>query len=235
MKILSEGKFRSFNGFQSMGIKPTYKLNFDSTQIECTDDHLFLRDDGVWVEAKNMVVDEKYSKYRFLNSIKTKKQIEVFDAINVENTNSFYAEGITAHNCSLLYIDETAFVENWDEFFQSVYPTISSGKKTKILYTSTPNGLNHFHKTCEFAQLAEDDVDYNGFTYIEVPWQRVPGRDEAWRKDTLAAMNGDTEQFAQEFECVGEDTEIILKDIGSDEIVKTTIGKLYRWMQMENS
>jgi len=106
------------------------------------------------------------------------------------------SSAIRGKSISFLYIDETAFVENWDEFFASVFPTISSGKTTKMLYTSTPNGLNHFYKTCEGAKL-----DTNGFEYVEVPWQRVPGRDEAWRKETLAAMDQDTQKFSQEFEC----------------------------------
>ena len=106
------------------------------------------------------------------------------------------SSAIRGKSISFLYIDETAFVENWDEFFASVFPTISSGKTTKMLYTSTPNGLNHFYKTCEGAKL-----DTNGFEYVEVPWERVPGRDEAWKKETLAAMDHDTQKFAQEFEC----------------------------------
>ena len=106
------------------------------------------------------------------------------------------SSAIRGKSISFLYIDETAFVENWDEFFASVFPTISSGKTTKMLYTSTPNGLNHFYKTCEGAK-----ADTNGFEYVEVPWQKVPGRDEAWRKETLAAMDQDTQKFSQEFEC----------------------------------
>jgi len=103
---------------------------------------------------------------------------------------------IRGKSISFLYIDETAFVENWDEFFASVFPTISSGKTTKILLTSTPNGLNHFYKTCEGAK-----EDKNGYAYIEVPWYKVPGRDEAWKTETLAAMDDDLEKFAQEFCC----------------------------------
>ena len=106
------------------------------------------------------------------------------------------SSAIRGKSISLLYIDEAAFVENWDEFFASVFPTISSGDTTKILFTSTPNGLNHFYKTCMGAQDGS-----NGYQYIEVPWQKVPGRDENWRQETLAAMDFDLEKFAQEFEC----------------------------------
>tara|TARA_R110000868_G_scaffold81456_1_gene230526 strand:+ start:3447 stop:5069 length:1623 start_codon:yes stop_codon:yes gene_type:complete len=106
------------------------------------------------------------------------------------------SSAIRGKSISFLYIDETAFVENWDEFFASVFPTISSGNTTKILFTSTPNGLNHFYKTCEGAR-----ENRNGYIYIEVPWQRVPGRDDVWKKETLEGMDFDMQKFSQEFEC----------------------------------
>jgi len=56
--------------------------------------------------------------------------------------------------------------------------------------------LNHFYKTCEGAK-----ENINGFEYVEVPWQRVPGRDDKWKAETLAAMDNDTQKFTQEFEC----------------------------------
>lgn len=127
------------------------------------------------------------------------------------------SSAIRGKSISLLYIDEAAFVENWDEFFASVFPTISSGETTKILFTSTPNGLNHFYKTCEGAKQ-----DINGYQYVEVPWQRVPGRDEKWRQETLGAMDFDTEKFAQEFECafLGSSGTLI-----SGAVLKTLVNK----------
>ena len=106
------------------------------------------------------------------------------------------SSAIRGKSISLLYIDETAFVENWDEFFASVFPTISSGKTTKILLTSTPNGLNHFYKTCEGAREGT-----NGYEFVRVMWSDVPGRDETWKQETLSSMDFDYEKFAQEFEC----------------------------------
>lgn len=106
------------------------------------------------------------------------------------------SSAIRGKSVSFLYIDETAFVEGWDEFFAAVYPTISSGKTTKILLTSTPNGLNHFYKTCEGAKTGK-----NGYQFVQVLWNDVPGRDEQWRQETLASMDFDSEKFAQEMEC----------------------------------
>jgi hypothetical protein len=105
------------------------------------------------------------------------------------------SSAIRGTSVSFLYIDECAHIENWSEFFSSVYPTISSGKTTKILMTSTPLGLNHFWSIVDGARKKN-----NGYEIVEVNWYDVPGRDEAWRQDTLASMNFNTEQFAQEFE-----------------------------------
>lgn len=104
-------------------------------------------------------------------------------------------DSIRGYSINLLFIDEAAFVENWDEFFTSTFPTISSGKSTKVVLVSTPNGLNHFHKTWKYA--IEKRNEYNP---IMVRWNEVPGRDEAWKQTTLSGMNFDNEKFSQEHE-----------------------------------
>jgi len=104
------------------------------------------------------------------------------------------SDNVRGHSISICYLDECAFIDNYDEFFASVFPTISSGSDTKILMTSTPRGLNHFYKTVKLGKEGK-----NGFHVIEVPWHRVPGRDDNWKIKTLEALNGDTEKFDQEF------------------------------------
>lgn len=104
------------------------------------------------------------------------------------------SDNIRGHSISICYLDECAFIDNYDEFFASVFPTISSGSETKIIMTSTPKGLNHFYKTVQRGIEGK-----NGYHVIEVPWHRVPGRDHNWKKKTLEALNGDEEKFEQEF------------------------------------
>lgn len=106
------------------------------------------------------------------------------------------ASAIRGYTINLLFIDEAAHIDNWDEFFTSVYPTISSGTDSKIILVSTPNGLNHFYSTWVNAQEGR-----NGYHPILVNWQAVPGRDEKWKQDTLAGMNFDIEKFDQEMNC----------------------------------
>ena len=105
-------------------------------------------------------------------------------------------DSIRGYSINLLFIDEAAFIENWDEFFTSVYPTISSGSESKIVLVSTPNGLNHFYSIWVNALQKR-----NQYNYISVHWEKVPGRDEKWKTDTLAAMNFDLEKFDQEYNC----------------------------------
>lgn len=106
------------------------------------------------------------------------------------------SDNIRGYSINLLFIDEAAFIENWDSFFTSVYPTISSGKESKIVLVSTPNGLNHFYSLWVNAKEKR-----NGYMPIEVTYDKVPGRDAAWREQTLASMNFDIAKFEQEY-CV---------------------------------
>ena len=97
---------------------------------------------------------------------------------------------------NIIFLDEFAFVPQniSEEFFSSVYPTISSGKTTKVFIVSTPNGMNMFYKLWTDAE--EKNNDYNP---ISVHWSQVPERDEEWKQKTI--RNTSERQFQQEFEC----------------------------------
>jgi hypothetical protein len=110
--------------------------------------------------------------------------------------NSTASSAIRGFSISLLYLDEFAFVPTniADEFFTSVYPTISSGTESKILISSTPNGMNHFYK------MWNDAVeDNNGFTHISANWREVPGRDQKWADEQFRVLG--EQKFMQEMEC----------------------------------
>jgi len=103
------------------------------------------------------------------------------------------ASSIRGLSVNLLYLDEFAFVENDAVFYTGVFPVISSGKSTKVIITSTANGLgNTFHKIWEGA--VQKTNTYNPF---RVDWWDVPGRDAQWKKDTIG--NTSELQFKQEF------------------------------------
>ncbi len=100
---------------------------------------------------------------------------------------------IRGMSVNLLFLDEFAFVENANEFYTSTYPVISAGKDTKVIITSTANGIgNTFHKIWEGAVQK-----VNEFVPFTVNWWDVPGRDEEWKRQTIA--NTSQLQFDQEF------------------------------------
>ena len=97
---------------------------------------------------------------------------------------------------NVIFLDEFAFIPNHiaDQFFSSVYPTISSGKSTKVIIISTPHGMNMFYKLWHDAERNK-----NEYVTTEVHWSEVPGRDAVWKEQTIA--NTSEEQFRVEFEC----------------------------------
>ena len=106
------------------------------------------------------------------------------------------AAAVRGMTFNIIFLDEFAFVPNHiaDDFFSSVYPTISSGKSTKIIIVSTPKGMNHFYRMWHDAERGK-----NEYVPTEVHWSEVPGRDAKWKAQTIA--NTSEAQFKVEFEC----------------------------------
>ena len=106
------------------------------------------------------------------------------------------ASAVRGMSFNVIFLDEFAFIPNHiaDQFFSSVYPTISSGKSTKVIIISTPHGMNMFYKLWHDAERGK-----NEYTTTEVHWSQVPGRDDVWKEQTIA--NTSEEQFRVEFEC----------------------------------
>jgi phage terminase large subunit-like protein len=111
-------------------------------------------------------------------------------------SSSTSSTAIRGDSFNLIYLDEFAFVPSnlQDEFFASVYPTISSGESSRILITSTPNGMNMFYKI-----WTDSEQGRNRYKRVSVHWSDVPGRTAAWREETIS--NTSERQFSQEFEC----------------------------------
>lgn len=103
---------------------------------------------------------------------------------------------VRGRSFNVIFLDEFAFVPNniAEAFFMSTYPTISSGKSTKVIIVSTPNGLNLFYRMWEDAIKKRSE-----YVPIEIHWSMVPGRDEEWKEQTI--RNTSADQFRQEFEC----------------------------------
>ena len=106
------------------------------------------------------------------------------------------ASAVRGMSFNILFLDEFAFVPNHvaDSFFASVYPTITSGKNTKVIIVSTPHGMNHFYRMWHDAERGK-----NEYIPTDVHWSEVPGRDAQWKDTTIA--NTSEQQFKVEFEC----------------------------------
>jgi hypothetical protein len=106
------------------------------------------------------------------------------------------ASAVRGMSFNILFLDEFAFVPNHiaEAFFSSVYPTITSGKTTKVIMVSTPHGMNHFYRYWHDAERGK-----NEYIPTDVHWSQVPGRDAEWRRQTIA--NTSEQQFKIEFEC----------------------------------
>ncbi len=106
------------------------------------------------------------------------------------------ASAVRGMSFNILFLDEFAFVPNHiaEDFFSSVYPTITSGKTTKVIMVSTPHGMNHFYRYWHDAEKGK-----NEYVPTDVHWSQVPGRDSEWKRQTIS--NTSEQQFKIEFEC----------------------------------
>ena len=133
-------------------------------------------------------------------------------SIKLENGSKILASSTSASavrggSYNMLFLDEFAHVPTniAEEFFSSVYPTITSGQSTKVLMVSTPNGLNMYYHYWRGATKKEGEQGKNEYIPIEVHWSQVPAypggplRDEKWKKETI--VNTSEQQFKTEFEC----------------------------------
>ena len=135
----------------------------------------------------------KWMQQGVLNWNKGSLELENGSRIVAASTSSSAVRGSTFN---IIFLDEFAYVPNSiaEEFFSSVYPTISSGKSSKVMIVSTPHGMNMFYK-----MWVDACNKNNNFVPVEVHWSEVPGRDEKWKEETI--KNTSESQFATEFEC----------------------------------
>ena len=125
-----------------------------------------------------------------------KGSMELENGSKILAANSTSASAVRGMSFNILFLDEFAFVPNHvaDSFFASVYPTITSGKNTKVIIVSTPHGMNHFYRMWHDAEKKK-----NEYIPTDVHWSEVPGRDDVWKEQTIA--NTSEQQFKVEFEC----------------------------------
>lgn len=223
IQVLTREGFKSFLGVRKTFSQSTIRLvTRNGRQIECTPEHKLMSRGG-WVEAKDMLQQDVHigdGSYDEVISIEDSTTQDVFDLLHVKDNNSFICNELDVKNC--LFLDEFAFLEDHvaEEFWTSVYPTITSGQSTKVIVVSTPNGMNLFHRLWTDANNKK-----NSYTPFRVYWQDVPGRDQEWYDTTR--KNIGAEKFEQEFECVAGHTTITVRDTDTGEILTLPIEQVF--------
>lgn len=98
-----------------------------------------------------------------------------------------------SESASIIVVDEAAFVKDFEEFWQAVFPTVSTGGKAFLI--STVNGTANL-----YYQLYQNAIQgKNEFNAIDIRWQEHPDYTEEWAKSMKSSMP--ERSWLQEYEC----------------------------------
>lgn len=198
-EILTEYGYQAFDGLlKNMKVSNILEFHMeDGEVIRSTEDHKWFFNKELYKLSKEYKVGDKiYSpkKSKKIVDIKNGDIADVYDLLDVKNGNTFLVGKSWLKSRQCLYVDEFAHIDNDVEFYTSTYPTITSGKTTKVILTSTPNGMNLFYKIWK-----ESTTGYNKFKNYHVHYSEHPSRDEAWVEETLTAIS--PQKFDVEYNC----------------------------------
>lgn len=183
-EVLTSNGFKDFKGIKKTNEK-SYRIVFsDGTDIICSWNHKFYENNS-FTRAYDLKVGDIISG-KAIVSIEDIGNTDLYDLLEVSDGHHYTANDIEVSNCA--FIPKNV----WEQFYSSTFPTISSGKDTKMIIVSTPNGHNQFYDFWVAAQNGESDM-----VPIEVNWWDVPGRDENWHQSMLRQMS--EEQFEIEY------------------------------------
>ena len=210
-KIKTDNGFSDFIGItKSESTYLTLHIFYEGGSIILTPDHeIFVNENQTKLASELSIGDKILSSDGLLHvtNIIEKTSKSIYDVLEVEKKNRFFScmqnskSLILIKNC--LYIDELGFVPAAEEFYESVYPTISSSDTSKVIITSTPKGLNFFYK-----MWIEAETGRNEYVAYDVKWFEHPDRDQAWYDSQVANLNA--KSVDQEINCVAGDTKLNL-------------------------
>ena len=186
LQVLTKSGFKDFSGIKRTRGVPLHLTFDDGKSLTCSPGHKLVNSDGSFVQAQDLNIGDIIDGRTLTSKIFTHKEVYLYDLLSVEGNHTYITNGINSSNCA--FIPKNV----WTKFFSSTWPTISSGKDSKFILVSTPQGTNHFY---DFWKGAVEGK--NGFHPSEVNWWDVPGRDEKWREEQLQAMS--EEQFDIEY------------------------------------
>lgn len=196
-EVLTPTGFQSFDGLSIIKNRKVVQLITETETLICTPCHQVQLNDGTWSRVDELCeCSVLFGDICVIDVLEVDDEIDVYDLTNVKNGHAYYTNDIVSHNCSWVYVDEAALIPNnlADEFFTSAWPTISSGKTTKFLMSTTPRGYNFF-----FKWWSESENGLNDFKRVFIEWHEIPGRDEAWLAEQRSIL-GEL-KFNQEIMC----------------------------------
>jgi len=224
--ILTDDGYKHFSGVtKSLLVDPPIELTLNNGEIiVCTINHKLYVTKDKWVYAKFLNVgDTLYSPFNKvrITAIGDSKERYVYDIIDVTDTSSYLVTPYMIKSSNCLYLDEFAFVENDVEFYTGTYPTVTSGKNTKVIITSTPRGLNMFYKIFNDSQQGN-----NKYKSYKIGWEEHPERDEEWYLETKSNIG--ESKFSVEYESLAHETIVSIND--NNTLTSMCIGDLYDYM-----
>ena len=178
--------WKKFKGVKKYNKKVLYLITTEKNKsVVVSANHAFLDENNNKILCKNCLNKQIQTKDGLEIVIKKEKMGKnyVYDIVNVEDEHVFYANEILHHNTHLI-----------EDFWKSVIPVVSSGKKSKIFAVSTPNGTdNKFYEVYSGAEK-----ENNSWKAERVDWWDIPGRNEKWKQQMISTL-GSEESFLQEF------------------------------------
>lgn len=221
-EVLTDDGFKDFNG-----IKCTFGLIWrtvfsDGSHLDSSDGHLIKMASGEFVPSKDINVGDITSTgLSVVSSDEFLEQDELFDLTNVADGYHYKTNNVESHNC--------AFIPNFIDAWLAIQPVISSGRRSKIIITTTPNGLNHFYDIWDAALSGK-----SGFEPYTAIWNSVKERlyndqdmfDDGWQWSSQTISASSLEQFKQEH-CIARDSKVEVQDINTSIEKELTIEELY--------
>lgn len=220
-EIETDEGWKDFKGIAQYPEKEILQITLDNGEyIHVSGNHGFIDAEGEIILASESLG----CKIKTIDGLREVVKIDetgrteaVYDFVDVEGTHKYYTNNILSHNTHLV-----------DDFWKSVYPIVSSSKKSKIFIASTANGTdNLFYKIYSGAEQGE-----NGWASDKILWNEVPGRDEKWKQQTISSI-GSREAFEQEFNCVAGNTLVEINNYDERE-QNITIEELYERLSEES-
>lgn len=197
-----DGKWNKVKSINITEKTEFYKVATNSHTLICTKNHIIIDENNNEIFA----IESLNSNIKTSNGIETIISVDKLGIIDnaydltLDGDNLYYTNEILSHNC--VVADEFGFVPNniASKVFESIYPVISSSKKSQFIIVSTPNGADHknlyYDIWCK-ANSKNHVSNGDGWKAFRFDWWDVPGRDDKWKADTIASI-GET-RFAQEF------------------------------------